>query len=744
MNAKCRWCHICVKEKLEDAIPDDLEQLLPEGYCHSICSYRPLEEGFEVTLKLQYFTREEAETWMEDFQRSSRVTLRKEQTFPNTKNKVRRNSYRVNMRCQHKTRNTQFTKKNTHCPAGLYLVVKKHSFSQNRKSRSKDDHIQEGLLMHVTIKHNHNHPLDSAEILQQRSVSRETVEKLEKLFQSGHSPCSALNTLKYDLQEELGDYYVDASADRSICPDFSFCYRLYNSIFKRTFVAASGDSVTKDLQERLAVYNTNQSETCGLMELTADGQIVIAFCTPVMKRIHRQTRHSGEMVVIDTSGYCGKNSRVFLLLTHSAAGGLPLGVIVATSESQNSIATGVKLLQTILPADAFYGRGELGPNVFMTNDCKALRQALKNAFPQTTPLLGAFHVLQAMWRWLWDSHHEVQQEDRQWLLNIFKTMVCAKSPVELNAFYHQALEDPVVLRNHQYRDRLTAVFDQRKDWATCLCTGLSTWCETTNNFVESTMRVLKDSIFYRLKTHTITQLVDLICTRLEAYYTKRLLDVANGRPVRRDFNLDGVHLDRIVQEDESNYTVTSKKGGIYLVNISFAMCTCPAGSNGALCKHQHIVTQAFNLQGSLHHLPVTSFMAKKSLYEMATGIQEEARTTSPLASEDSGAEESIQSEPDAEHVEGRLRSMFDDLMDRFKRDKTFQAPLESFLSSFEKIHTNSGLISALSTFGKRSADSHNIQPTEQSTESDDLETLLGAEQSITSGQSPKRAKWEQQ
>lgn len=103
------------------------------------------------------------------------------------------------------------------------------------------------------------------------------------------------------------------------------------------------------------------------------------------------------------------NSRIFLLLTHSAAGGLPLGVIVTTSESQNTIAAGLKLLQSILPGDAFYGRGELGPKVVMTDDCKALRQALQNVFPQTTPLLCVFHVLQAMWRWLWDSHHEVCQ-----------------------------------------------------------------------------------------------------------------------------------------------------------------------------------------------------------------------------------------------------------------------------------------------------------------------------------------------
>jgi len=54
-------------------------------------------------------------------------------------------------------------------------------------------------LLHVTIKYHHNHRLGCPEVLQHRDVARETVEKLEKLFQNGHSPSSALKTLKYDL-----------------------------------------------------------------------------------------------------------------------------------------------------------------------------------------------------------------------------------------------------------------------------------------------------------------------------------------------------------------------------------------------------------------------------------------------------------------------------------------------------------------------------------------------------------------
>ena len=64
-----------------------------------------------------------------------------------------------------------------------------------------------------------------AEAMRYRDVAPETSNKLQTLFESGHSPSSALTTLKYDLQEEMGDSYVFAAADRSICPDLSFCFR---------------------------------------------------------------------------------------------------------------------------------------------------------------------------------------------------------------------------------------------------------------------------------------------------------------------------------------------------------------------------------------------------------------------------------------------------------------------------------------------------------------------------------------
>lgn len=306
-------------------------------------------------------------------------------------------------------------------------------------------------------------------------------------------------------------------------------FRLYYNIFKRSYGELSGDTMLTSLQASLDAYNKKEGAECGKM--FADSKnIIIALCSPLMRRVHSMIPESAEMVFVDSSGNCDRtNSRVFLLLTHSAIGGLPLGVMITSSESQSVITAGLQLLKSILPEDAFFRRGDLGPQVAMTDDCQALRQALSESYPHTHPILCVFHILQAMWRWLWDAHNAVPKSDRQTLLQLFKAMVYARNPGELEASYHRALEDSTAKLHPRYCKYLTSIFSRREAWAICLRTHLPTRGNDTNNYVESAMRVLKDQVLYRLKAYNITQLMDFITTRLEAYYCRRLIDAANNR-----------------------------------------------------------------------------------------------------------------------------------------------------------------------------------------------------------------------
>ncbi|XP_077065726.1 uncharacterized protein LOC143718595 [Siphateles boraxobius] len=211
------------------------------------------------------------------------------------------------------------------------------------------------------------------------------------------------------------------------------------------------------------------------------------------------------------------------------------------------------------------------------------------------------------------------------------------------------------------------------------------------------------------------------------------------------------------------------------------MCTCPAGSNGALCKHQHSVMQAFKLQGG-HHLPVISFTAKKSFYEMATGkldvpdswfmglqferekdcptvpliastqeIGTQAGTSTPTHGTQAGTPQDgsgTEASSQREHLKGRLRSVFNDLVEKLQNDETFQAPIQSFVSSYKSILTDSGLISALSTFGSnirmqprkglQMSTQIGVQPTAVARR----KTPLGGRWALITGRPPKRARRE--
>lgn len=153
--------------------------------------------------------------------------------------------------------------------------------------------------------------------------------------------------------------------------------RLYYKIFETSYGAPSGEKMVTDLRARIDQYNRDHGRVCAQMEQTMDGQLVVANCTPLMQQVHTRVQQSGEIIFVDSSGNGDRqNHRLFLVLTHSAAGRLPLGVVITKSESAATLTTGMSLLKRLLPPGSFFGRGGNGPQAVMTDDCSALRQAL--------------------------------------------------------------------------------------------------------------------------------------------------------------------------------------------------------------------------------------------------------------------------------------------------------------------------------------------------------------------------------
>lgn len=304
-------------------------------------------------------------------------------------------------------------------------------------------------------------------------------------------------------------------------------YRLYYKLFRKAYNAAAGEEISRELERTLNDYNKEQGDVCAGMCKTSDNQLVIALCTPLMKRVHALLRESSGVMIVDSLGNCTRlNHHLFLLLTHSSAGSLPLGAFIATSATQATFSAAMQLLQTVLPPDRFFGHPD-GPLVVMTDDSTLLRQALHEAFPKAKLLFSVFHLLRAMWRWLWNSPNEIPKQHRSRLLSSFRGLVHASTPGALMEAYSRLMEDPSCAQCPNFVLHLQEVFEKRAEWAICLHDQLS-GINTVNSYEESTTRRIKDKLFSRLKSYNLTQLVNFVVTKMEAHYIHRLTDAANN------------------------------------------------------------------------------------------------------------------------------------------------------------------------------------------------------------------------
>ena len=117
-----------------------------------------------------------------------------------------------------------------------------------------------------------------------------------------------------------------------------------------------------------------------------------------MSRAHEHVRQAGELLFCGSSSSMDRfNTSVFILSTHSVSSHIPLGVILTSDETEKTILCGLELLQSVLPKNAFFGKGPAsGTDAVMIDDSSAERGAISKCWPQACVLLCTFHFLQRM------------------------------------------------------------------------------------------------------------------------------------------------------------------------------------------------------------------------------------------------------------------------------------------------------------------------------------------------------------
>ena len=218
-------------------------------------------------------------------------------------------------------------------------------------------------------------------------------------------------------------------------------------------------------------------------------------------------------------------------------------------------------------------------------------------------ILCSFHILQQVWRFLWESSTGVKKDERPDILKKFRDSMYAQDVSDFEDIYTQLLLLDSVILNEKLFPYLLSLYASKKQWAHCFRIISTLRGQQTNNIAEHSFLVLKDTLLARKKCINVIQLSELLSKQLESFYQISIFNNLNSKYVKANFKKamqKAKDEDMIVLKvDECTFIVNYK----YLIDTKLGDCTCPVGVNGAFCKHQAAVKiQHESYHGSMGHL----------------------------------------------------------------------------------------------------------------------------------------------
>ena len=336
------------------------------------------------------------------------------------------------------------------------------------------------------------------------------------------------------------------------------------------------------------------------------------------------------------------NLRVFLMVTYSNVGALPLGIIITSDETTTTLIQALDMFKLCLPRNAFNGVGpDQGPAVVMTDSCSELRDALSKCWPSVVLLLCVFHMMQQVWRWLFEKTHCITQNDRPKIMILFKKVVYASTVQEMEDLFEELIESDVVCKYANLCAYLNGLYDIREAWALGFRSNLRLRGNNTNNAIESQFLVIKDDVLNRTKEVNINALLEKLLNNLENHYQVKLLNIASGK-------FDGTYSSRFKgiskKKGESiGFRIPDKDtlsqiaanvislGGklfqvpsfdqqdtTYSVDMNVGICECENGRNGSVCKHQFLLWSQKGISGR-NFIPYLNPSERKEIAFLAIG-----------------------------------------------------------------------------------------------------------------------------
>ena len=426
-------------------------------------------------------------------------------------------------------------------------------------------------------------------------------------------------------------------ADRSRLPGWFWVYYWHCLYLDSTVGSRDGldafvkaEALVKQFDEECKTeFPLGDGEYYARIAQSRSGETVVVICNPFMCRSHSTVPQASEIVMMDvTSNLDRLDTKLFHFMFPSTVGALPLAEMITTREDEDTINFGLACLKSVLPPGAFYGRGrDMGPQVFMAD---ARRNALSCARPHSVLLLCIFHVLKAVWTWLWDSKHSIATSDRAVLINVFRQVLYAENESDLADRLEEMYSDPTVLKYPQFQKHLMKdTLPKMKAWSISrrITDHLPTSNQNTNNLVESSFKYTKDIQFNRLKAFNIVDMLSLVLDKSE-FYSNKCVDAGNNvikswlrnchsRYVIKTPNIDP---DKIQQISPDCYLVPSESSEhvSYIVDMKMRTCSCPQGRLCGPCKHKNILSHSKNIP-SFDVIPEASPEMRRIFMFLGTG-----------------------------------------------------------------------------------------------------------------------------
>jgi hypothetical protein len=205
---------------------------------------------------------------------------------------------------------------------------------------------------------------------------------------------------------------------------------LYYKIFNKQYHEKTADIKVETFKSALK----DVPPDCVRFTNLGPGEFSCAIITPLMRRNHQLNPNAGGACVIDSSVRPEKDKDLIslhIIFCDSEGGGLPLGLLIASTEEDNVLQEACSLYKSMLDTSMHFRRGQDGPKSFLTDDCPALRDSLAAVFPMAEVLLSVVHLALGVWRVVCSQNCGIPPARRPQMMQIGKKLLWAANDAQL-------------------------------------------------------------------------------------------------------------------------------------------------------------------------------------------------------------------------------------------------------------------------------------------------------------------------